>query len=329
MSILTVSNQTHLLSKLLEKQQENINYFFENMRLEDLLKVLDSMLRCEGKIIFVGVGKSAIIAKKIASTFTSLGITSVFLAAEGALHGDIAQVEAYDLVILLSKGGETVELLRLLPYLKKRQVPTMAWVCKNKSKLAQMCDLSFHIPLLKELCPYNLAPTISACEQMMVGDLLGVALMQLKEFSIQDYAENHPSGYIGKRVSYTVEDIMVKRDELPVCVVDNLLKDCLYELSNKRCGALLVVNKQNFHLHGIFTDGDLRRSLERYEDAALLQPINKLMTKNPKYIHPQASLNEAIELMESDEQSVTVLPVIENESCVGLIKMHDIIKKDI
>ena len=313
------------LKNLISRQHEYINYFFNNLDFYSTLSLIDTLLACKGVIILSGVGKSGIVAQKIATTMTSTGTKALFLSPMDALHGDMGVVDSNDIFILISKSGETDELCKLLPFIKQRGVTVISWVSNKNSRLAEKSDLSIFLPLKRELCPFDLAPMTSAAIQMLFGDILAVALMERRGFSIDEYAENHPSGQIGKRITYKVKDLMLSGEAIPICHRDNKVIDLLVELSNKRCGCLLVVDVSNT-LQGIFTDGDLSRALKDKGAAALNKKIEDLMTSNPKFIQPDSLAWEAMKLMESDpEHPITVLPVIKNNIVVGIIKMHDIV----
>lgn len=319
-----------MLQELLEKERLSLDYFFDHIDLSAAEKIFDLMNGCQGTILFTGVGKSSIVAKKIAVTMTSTGSKALYLSPTNALHGDIGIVNKQDIFVMLSKSGESDELLNLLPYLKQKGVTTIAFVSNASSRLSKACDHTLHLPLAKELCPFDLAPTTSTVIQMIIGDLLAIALMQSKNFTMDQFALNHPAGRIGKRISLKVEELMLKGQQLPISKPHTKLIDSLVELSNKRCGCLLVVDDQNT-LQGIFTDGDLRRALQKNGYEALNSSINNLMTSSPRWIAPQALAWQALQLMEAiPQKEITVLPVLDdNKRVLGLIKMHDILQSGI
>ena len=280
-------------------------------------------------LIFTGVGKSGIIAEKLALTMLSTGTKAVFLPPSNALHGDIGIVSEQDVVVLLSKSGETEELLHLIPYIRDRGAQTVAWVLNSSSKLAQACDLSVTLPFQKELCPFDLAPTTSTAIQLIFGDVLSVALMQAKGFSLDDYASNHPAGSLGKKIALKVEDLMIQEPQLPLCRPQDELHQVLVELSAKRCGCLVVVD-ENKHLQGIFTDGDLRRTLQSHTTTALHKTMEELMTRHCIVTTKQERASIALSRMqEVDQRWVSVIPVVENNLLIGLIRMHDIVQAGI
>jgi arabinose-5-phosphate isomerase len=210
--------------------------------------------------------------------------------------------------------------------MKKRGVFTLAIVSKARSRLAEEADLSIVLPVEKELCPYNLAPTTSTAAQLIFGDCLAVALMKAKRFSLDEFAANHPAGFIGRKISLTVADLMLKETALPLCRPKDRLIEVLHELSAKRCGCLLVVDERQ-SLVGIFTDGDLRRALQAQGATVLEMPMVHLVTSSPRTIAPEQLAFEAIQKMEENIASpITVLPVVKNGVLVGLIRMHDILQ---
>lgn len=316
-----------MLKELFESERQILNHFFDNINFEQVEILLDILRNCEGMIITTGVGKSGLVAEKIALTLTSTGSKAFFLSSSNALHGDIGIVGKNDVFIMISKSGESEELLQLIPTLRNRGTKLIAIVNKANSRLAKACDHSVVLPIEKELCPYDMVPTISSVTHMILGDILAIALMTLKNFSLLEYAQNHPAGKIGRRLTLRVSDLMLKGDDIPRADPHSKLLDILVELSNKRCGCVLVLDPSHV-LQGIFTDGDLRRALQKYGPKALESSIQMLMTRNPRYISSEEMAYQALSVMEADQlHPVTALPVIDsNHRVVGLIKMHDIVQ---
>ena len=313
------------LIDLFEKQKKYLNFFFDNLDIEKANEILDLFTTCKNNIIFTGIGKSAIIAKKIAQTMLSTGSKAIYLSAVDALHGDIAIISKDDIFTILSRSGETKELIDLIFYVKKRKAKVIAILSNKNSKIAKISDCFIDLPLEKELCPYNLAPTTSTTIQLIFGDILTVALMQKnKKFSINEYALNHPSGAIGMQINLKVEDLMIKGEKLPICRENDLIKDILPALSLKKCGCLLIVDEKNM-LQGIFTDGDLRRVLQKENLEFFNKKMKDVMTLSPVLIKKDTLAIDAMKLMEEKKQ-ITIIPVVENEKLVGLIRMHDIIQ---
>lgn len=316
-----------MLQDLLHKQQAYLNYFFQHVDLAAAQQLIDLMLACQGTLIFTGIGKSGFIAEKIAATLTSTGTKALYLSPANALHGDIGIVMPADLFVIVSKSGESDELLQLIPYLRNRKVHIASLVCNGNSRLAKASDTIVVLPIQKELCPFDLLPTTSTAAQMIFGDLLAVALMQEKKFSLDEYANNHPAGRIGKRITLKVSDLMLKEQSIPMCGATDRIVDTLVELSDKKCGCVLVVDETK-KLLGIFTDGDLRRALQNRGAEALDAPVSAMMSTSPKSISPQELAWKAVEEMEKDQKKpVAVLPVLDaQQKVIGIIKMHDIVQ---
>lgn len=319
-----------MLKELLKNTHQYINYFFEHIDVSEFEDVFNTIKNCQGMIVLTGVGKSGLVAKKIAATMTSTNTRAIYLSPVNAMHGDLGVVTERDVFIFLSKSGESDELLTLIPSLKNKGVKMIAVVSNKNSRLAKACNKTLHLPLEKELCPFNMAPTTSTTIQMIFGDVISVALMQLNRFSLDDYALNHPAGSIGKRITVKVRDLMIVGDSIPKCHQDDRLVDQLVELSNKRCGCILIVDNQH-HLQGIFTDGDLRRALQKNGPEALHLSMKNLMCTNPRTITPNILATEAVKVMENGlKNEVTALPVINDEmQVVGVIKLHDIVQSGI
>ncbi len=315
-----------MIQELLKEQRCYLNAYFEQLDCQKAETILQILLACQGTIVLSGVGKSGHIAQKMVATFLSTGTKAFFLDPTHAVHGDLGYVSESDVFLALSKSGETQELLELVPFVHKRKAICIALVSSENSRLAQACDHFIILPVEKELCPYNIAPTISTAVQLLFGDSLAIALMKIKKMSLSDFALNHPGGFIGRRISLKVSDLMQHADALPLCGPTDCLIRVLPELSAKRCGCLLVVD-ENRQLRGIFTDGDLRRSLELMGSSALESTLEELMTPNPRSISSDQLAWEAMRLMEKDPlHPITVLPVLDDRRIVGLLRMHDILQ---
>ncbi|GAB4187233.1 MAG: KpsF/GutQ family sugar-phosphate isomerase [Simkaniaceae bacterium] len=318
-----------MLEELFHQQKDYINHFFSSVDLQKAEKILSIFLQCQGTILFTGVGKSGIIAEKLAMTLISTGTKSLYLPAMNALHGDIGILSEKDLFIFLSKSGESEELLQLLPAVRNRGAKTIAFVSKMPCRLAQLTDEFMHLPLKRELCPFDLAPTTSATLQLIFGDILAVALMKKKQFSLNEYALNHPAGSIGKKITLKVQDLMLKGEELPLCSLEDTLAQALVVLSNKRCGCVLAVDKEK-KFQGIFTDGDLRRAIQSAPEGLLQKKMSSLITKSFISIEKQKMAIDAMKTMQKDPKKwVKELPVLENGKIIGLIRMHDIVQSGI
>lgn len=312
-----------MLKQIFTSQRQFIEYFFDHVDIDEAESVLGKFLSCKGMIVFTGVGKSGIIADKLAKTMISTGSRSLYLPPASALHGDIGMLGSEDLVVMLSKSGGTNELLEFAEIVRRRKIETMAWVSGKDTPLSKIVDSVVHLPLTSEICPFGLAPTTSTAVQLIYGDVMAVALMRAKNFSIDDYAMNHPGGAIGKLIAQRVSEIMVTGDELPLCRREDLLKDVLVELTKKRLGCLLIVD-EGMRLEGVFTDGDLRRAIGELQEKALTLPMSQLLTKPFLYTTPSTLTSKALDQMEGVKK-VMMLPVLEEERLVGLVHLHHIL----
>lgn len=315
------------LKELFDKEREIINHFFDNLDYRAAQALLDLLKGCQGMVIISGVGKSGFIAEKIAGTLTSTGSRALFLSPANALHGDIGIVAKDDVFIMISKSGESEELLQMVPALRNKGVKLAAIVNHPNSRLAKAVDLCVALPQGKELCPFDLVPTTSAVTQMLFGDALAIALMTHKNFGLLEYAMNHPAGKIGRRLTLRVKDLMLAGANIPLCAPQDKLVDTLVELSNKKCGCVLVVDQQKMLL-GIFTDGDLRRALQSKGSTALEATMQEVMSKNPRHIMADEMASQALIVMEGDQKRpITVLAVVDEvKTVVGLVKLHDILQ---
>jgi arabinose-5-phosphate isomerase len=309
-------------------QKEYIASFFNSLdldRSEDLISILE---KTKGLIFFCGIGKSGFIAEKIAMTFVSLGIKAFYMSATNALHGDIGIVSDQDTVIFLSKSGETKELLDLFPFIKEKGAYTVSWICRENSSLEKLSDFSLVLPLKRELCLFDLSPTTSSAIQLLFGDTVAVELMKRRKLTLEEYGKNHPAGLIGRTIRNKVEDVMLKGEKIPTCYEDDFLKNVLVEFSRKKCGCVIVLSRVTNNVVGVFTDGDLRRALERSTDHLLEEKMESLMTRTFLSIQKNTLLKDAAATMQKDQNKwVSTLPVLEKESLVGLIRMHDIINQ--
>lgn len=319
-----------MLKELLDKQRESTSHFFASLDLSKIQDLLDFLLQKEGTLFFSGVGKSGFIAKKIAFTMISTGTEAFYISPTDALHGDLGMVSSQDTFFMLSRSGESDELLHLVPAIKNKGACLVGIVCNPNSRLAAVCDFLITLPLLSELCPFDMAPTTSTVAQLLFGDLLTVALMRHKGFSLEAYALNHPSGRIGKRMLLKVKDVMVKGEKIPQCYPEDSLKEILVELSDKRCGCVLVVD-QHHHLKGIFTDGDLRRALQKKGGEVLNLSMKELMNPFPVFTSPEILAWDALKIMEGHpSKRLMNLPVLNQEKQVaGLLHLHDLVQSGI
>jgi arabinose-5-phosphate isomerase len=290
---------------------------------QDFVSSVDHIFNTKGRLVITGIGKSAIIAQKMVSTFNSTGTPSIFMHAADAVHGDLGIIGEDDIIICLSKSGETPEIKVLVPLLKSRKNLLIAIVGNTSSYLAQRADLVLDTTVEKEACPNNLAPTASTTAQLVMGDALAVALLSCRGFTAEDFARFHPGGSLGKRMYLKVSDLYV-RNERPVVTPDDSIKSVIMEISTKRLGAAAVVRGDE--LIGIITDGDLRRMLEQDVDIAGLK-ASDIMTAGPRTINENELVVNALEVMRQNK--ITQLPVLKEGRYVGVVHMHDIIKEGI
>ena len=277
------------------------------------------------KVFVSGVGKSGLIAQKIAATFTSVGIPSFFLHPVEALHGDIGMVSRGDLVILLSKSGSTEEIVRIFPYLMKRNVKIIAIVSNIQSFLGNNADVVLNGFVERESCPFNIAPTTSSLVALAIGDALAVCAMKMNGMTVENFAQNHPLGQIGKNLTMTVGDVMHKGKSLPLTDSNSSIRDALIEITDKALGCVCVIDKRGL-LKGIITDGDVRRLLHRTDNIHGLR-VTEIMTAKPISVRKETILGEALSLMENRASQINVLPVVNTSGkCIGVIRLHDIVR---
>lgn len=287
-------------------------------------KALDILAKCSGKVVVTGVGKSGVIAQKIAQTLTSTGTMALFLQPSDALHGGLGVVASEDVVIALSNSGETNELLAILPSIRSRGCRVISIVGNTDSTLAAQSDALIDASVDKEACPLNLAPTASTTVALAIGDALAMTLMESKGKTQTDFALNHPAGRLGKRLTLSVRDLM---HESPNVSPDASWLDVVRAISKSSLGAVNVVD-QNLKLLGIVTDGDLRRTIERTSPDELSSLTAKsMMTALPITASPEMLAFEALKLMEERPSQISVLPVVDDEGkCIGLLRLHDIVR---
>lgn len=290
---------------------------------EDFLTSVDRIIHSQGRVIVTGIGKSAIIGQKIVATMNSTGTPAAFMHAADAIHGDLGTIRKEDIVICLSKSGETPEIRILVPLLKEYGSLLIAMVGNRESFLARHADLIIDTTVPKEACPNNLAPTSSTTAQLVMGDALAVCLLEARGFTSDDFAKLHPGGALGKQLYLKVGDLYTGNEAPRVQVQDDIRK-VIIEISSSRLGATAVLRGGN--LEGIITDGDLRRMLERNPDYSNLT-AGEIMSKNPRTVSPEMLVVNALNLMRKN--NITQLLVVENEKYKGVIHLHDILREGI
>ena len=301
-------------SKALTKLAANLDQKFSNL--------CEVILRSKGKIITLGVGKSGHIAQKVSATLSSTGSPSYFIHATEALHGDIGVISKNDSVLIFSHSGESKEIIDLIPSLKNIGCKIFSFTGPTESTIAKSTDINISTEVDKEACPLDLAPTSSTTAALALGDALAIALLESRKFSPQDFAKSHPGGKLGKKLTLKVEDIMSKGKDFPFISPNTLLSKALVEISNKGLGIVAVVDKKK--LTGVFTDGDLRRTIGSKKDIHKTK-ISLVMSKNVKTIQQSSLASKAIETMEKN--NIYVLIVLDSKKIpVGVLHMHDLMQ---
>ncbi|GLR14066.1 KpsF/GutQ family sugar-phosphate isomerase [Chitinimonas viridis] len=280
------------------------------------------MLGCQGRVVVAGMGKSGHVGRKLAATLASTGTPAFFMHPAEAAHGDLGMITADDIVLALSNSGESDELVTLLPAIKRKGARMIAMTGNPDSTLGQAADIHLNARVEKEACPLNLAPTASTTAALALGDALAVCLLEARGFGRDDFALSHPGGSLGRRLLVHVRDVMRQGDELPMVKQTASVRDALFEITRKGLGMTAVVDDHG-KLQGIFTDGDLRRAMDRELDLKAVD-IAQLMTRNPKTIAAHKLAAEAVQLME--QAKVYVVLVLDEGKLVGALRMHDLLR---
>jgi arabinose-5-phosphate isomerase len=283
---------------------------------------VDMLLACKGRVVVSGIGKSGHIARKLAATLASTGTPAFFVHPAEASHGDLGMVTAEDVFIGLSNSGESEELIAILPLIKRLGAKLIAVTGRAESSLAKLADVHLNARVEKEACPLNLAPTASTTAALALGDALAVAVLDARGFSADDFARSHPGGTLGRRLLTYVRDVMRTGDEAPCVALSSTVRDALFEITAKRLGMTAIVDPASRRVEGIFTDGDLRRVLERTGDILGL-PIADVMTRKPHTIRVDQLAVEAVELMERFRIN-QMLVVDAGGALIGALNMHDL-----
>lgn len=292
---------------------------------ENYAKACELLLACKGRVILTGMGKSGHVARKIASTLSSTGTASYFVHPAEANHGDLGMLANGDVVIAISYSGETDEILSLLPVIKLLNIPIIAMTGNPHATLSQYATLHLNVHVDKEACPLGLAPTSSTTNMLVLGDAIAITLLAARGFKESDFARFHPGGTLGRRLLLQIDQLMHTDKHLPCVHQDCLLSDALVEITQKSLGMTTVVDDEG-RLCGIFTDGDLRRTIDRNYDIHTT-PIHKVMTKNSLNISKTCLAAEALQLMK--QRKITSLVVVENQKPIGVIHMHDLLRTGI
>jgi arabinose-5-phosphate isomerase len=290
---------------------------------DNFVETVDIIYNSEGRLVITGIGKSAIIAQKIVASLNSTGTPSLFLHASEAIHGDLGMVQPGDVVICISKSGNSPEIKVLVPLLKRFGNKLIAITGNTTSFLGKEADYVLNTYVESEACPNNLAPTNSTTAQLVMGDAIAVCLMEMRNFTSEDFAKYHPGGALGKKLLYRVRD-MLDTTHKPIVAPDANIKNVIVEISEKRLGVTAVVDKDK--VIGIITDGDIRRMLNKSETISGLTALD-IMTKNPKMIKSTDLVSDALNILE--DFSITQLVVVDNGEYKGVLHLHDILKEGI
>ena len=284
-------------------------------------EAVQTLYETAGRIVISGIGKSAIVAQKIVATLNSTGTPALFMHAADAIHGDLGMVQPDDTIIVISNSGNTSEIKVLIPLIKELGIRIVAITGNKASHLARQADILLYYEIEKEACPNNLAPTSSTTTQMVIGDALAVALLEMRGFSAEDFAKFHPGGFLGKKMYLRVEDLY-KNNQKPFVRIDENLKNVIVNMSSGRLGAVAVLDHQD-RLAGIITDGDLRRMLEKAEGLSI--DAQSIMTPSPRTVTPETLIIDALQMMRKNK--ITQLIVSKEGQYLGIIHIHDILRE--
>lgn len=308
-------------AKALEEAAKKIN----QETLEKVILVFEKLTSAGGNLFFCGVGKSGIVASKLSSTFSSMGLPSFFLHPTEALHGDLGRLTKNDAIVMVSKSGTTEELLKLFPFLPMDQSRVIGLLGQNPSPLAEKCTVVLDCSVEKEACLINQAPTASTTVTMGVGDGLAVLYQHMVGLSHEGFAGVHPGGFLGKSLRLKVRDLMIPAKNCPTLGNEATLADVILKMTEMPLGIAVIV--ENGRVLGIIVEGDIRRTLSTQHEAGLKMPVSQIMNKNPVFISPEGRAYEALELMEKRLAQISVLPVMEGGSFLGIIRLHDLLRE--
>lgn len=289
---------------------------------DNFVKACDLLINCKGKVILTGVGKSGHIATKIASTLASTGTQAFFVQAGEAAHGDLGMIGPSDVVIAISNSGEGSELKLMIPLLCRRNIPLIAIVGNLESSLAKSSDVALSAHVSKEACPLNLAPTSSSTAELAIGDALAIALLEARGFTERDFAMSHPGGALGRKLLVRCSDIMHTGKEIPLCCQDVTIKEALLEMTAKTLGIIAVVDNEG-HFEGVYTDGDLRRTLEK--ELSVHDKLSKVMTFGGISVKAECLAADALNIMQHKKISAMIV-VDDDNKVIGAFNMHDMLR---
>ena len=290
---------------------------------DDFVRACHYMLKCEGRVVVIGMGKSGHIGSKIAATLASTGTPAFFVHPGEASHGDLGMITTKDVVLALSNSGSTEEILTILPIIKRLGVPLITLTGNPQSTLAQAASVNINVAVAKEACPLDLAPTASTTAALAMGDALAISLLEVRGFTSDDFARSHPGGKLGRRLLLLIDDLVHSGERAPKVNSGTLVCDALLEITRKGLGATAIVDDQDT-VQGIFTDGDLRRAIDHGADLNNT-PIDQLMTRNCTLVSPGLLAAEALRIMEDGKFSA-LLVVDKNKRLIGALNMHDLLR---
>lgn len=291
---------------------------------QNFISAIEQLAVCKGRLVISGIGKSAIVAQKIVATMNSTGTPALFMHAADAIHGDLGMIQQHDMVLLISKSGDSPEIKVLVPLVKNFGNTLIGMVGNMQSYLAKQSHIVLNTTIVQEACPNNLAPTTSTTAQMVMGDALAVCLMEAKEFNSDDFAKFHPGGALGKKLYLRVNDLVLPTEN-PSVKSDTSIKKVIVEITEKRLGAAAVIDDNN-HVIGIITDGDIRRMLEKYNSFATLV-AKDIMGHTPKMVDAEALAIEAFEKMRTN--NISQLIVLRENKYAGIVHLHDLVREGI
>lgn len=318
-----VKNIQNIAKKVLQNEADAVKKLIDYID-DGFENCVKEIFASEGRVVITGIGKSAIIANKIVATLNSTGTPSLFMHAADAIHGDLGMIQKEDIVICISKSGNTPEIKVLVPLLKRTGSRLVALVSNVDSYLAQQADFVLNATIGEEACPNNLAPTTSTTAHVAIGDALAVCLLQLRDFSSDDFARVHPGGSLGKQLYLKVDDIY-KNNEVPIVHENTSLKEVIIVISSKRLGSAAVVDKEN-RLLGIITDGDLRRAMEKDADFNVMT-ARDIMAIGPKTVNKGDFAVKALNIMQ--QNSISQVVVLDDERVAGFVHLHDLLREGI
>ena len=289
-------------------------------------EAVEAIYKCRGKVVLTGMGKSGLVAKKIASTMSSVGTPAIFMHPAEGIHGDLGIIGAEDVVVAVGKSGESSELNGVLPSIRNVGAKIIGIMGDADSTLAKYSNIVIDIGNVEEVCPFNMAPTTSSTVTMVLGDAIAVTLMKMRGFKLSDYALLHPGGQLGKRLVMAVADVMLEESQNPLINLSGSVKDCILEMSRKQTGAVSVVG-DNGKLLGLVTDYDIRKYLEE-EENIFSMTIPEIMNSKPISIYEDEKAFSALKIMQEREKPITVLPVLNrNSAVVGMLRLQDLVRE--